>query len=374
MKSHQKRKIYPFVNFLLILVLMTLFGSFFIPEQKIIIPASSVHFPIEFNATQAYEDVRTQLDFGYRVPGTAEHNACADWIRGELQSVTDTVVTHNFTLPGPEDNPIYCQNVLGKLNTNKTDIIIISAHWDSRAIAEKDTINQTQPIPGANDGGSGVAVALELARVFYGNRAEFNSQIWFLFFDAEDQGSGGIANWGWAEGAEKFRDDIELFYNSTSENFSFLLLLDMVGGHDLKFIDERYSNNELQEALFKEGRDLGYLHAFPKYPDANWISDDHIPFRNLMPTLDLIINFYNPSSGWDYHHTHQDNLANIDEESLYITGSTLESFIYSYHGKTTWNENFTKWIIIGSVGGTFIIAIAVSVIFIKRKRKVEYLI
>ena len=332
-------------------------------------PNSSVHFPIEFNKTQAYEDIRTQLDFGYRVPGTVEHNACADWICSELQPVTDEVVTHNFSLPVPEDDPIHCQNILGKLNTNESNIIIISAHWDSRAIAEKDTISQDQPIPGANDGGSGVAVALELARVFHKNKAQFNSQIWFLFFDAEDQGSGGIEGWGWAEGAAAFRADINSFYNTTSEEFSFLILLDMVGGHGLKFIDERNSNNELQETVFQEGRDLGYLSAFPKYPEANWITDDHVPFRNLMPTLDLIINFYNPSSGWDYHHTHQDNLDNIDEDSLRITGSTIESFLYSYHGKTTWNQNNTKWIIIGSVGGVALIGAAVGVVFLKRKRK-----
>ncbi len=319
---------------------------------------------------EAYEDVRTQLDFGYRVPGTLEHNACADWIRNELLPVTDEVVTHNFSLPDTEDDPIYCQNILGKLNTNYSNIIIISAHWDSRAIAEKDTVNQDQPIPGANDGASGVAVALELARVFHRNKAEFNSQIWFLFFDAEDQGSGGIADWGWAEGATEFRADIESFYNSASEQFSFLLLLDMVGGHDLKFIDERYSNNELQEAVFNEGRELGYLRAFPKVPDSNWISDDHLPFRNLMPTLDLIINFYNPSSGWDYHHTHQDNLDNIDEDSLEITGSTVESFVYTYHGKTTWNQNYVKWIIIGCVGGISVAAI-MTFSLLRRKKMIK---
>ncbi len=330
-------------------------------------PKSSVHFPIEFNKTKAYEDVRKQLEFGYRVPGTVEHNACADWIRDELDPVTDAVITHNFTLPGPSETQIHCQNILGKLNTNNSNIIIIAAHWDSRAIAEKDSVNTTQPIPGANDGGSGVAVALELARVFYKNRESFESQIWFLFFDAEDQGSGGIEGWGWAEGASAFRDEINQFYDNMTEQFSFLILLDMVGGHDLKFMDERYSNNELQEAVFQEGRDLGYYNAFPKNPYASWITDDHLPFRNLMPTLDLIINFI--SGEWDHHHTHQDNLENIDDESLLITGSTLESFMYTHHGQATWNPNSTKWIIIGSVGGVALIGAATFFIILKIKRK-----
>jgi hypothetical protein len=370
--THQYQKKWIFTLVLLITVGISIIGYKLYSNSSYDSPNSSVHFPIEFNATKAYEDIRTQLEFGYRVPGTIEHNACADWIRDELQPVTDSnsVITHNFSLPGIDQEPIYCQNILGKLNTNYSNIIIIAAHWDSRAIAEKDVVNRSDPIPGANDGASGVAVILELARVFYAHREEFASQIWYLFLDAEDQGSGGIASWNWAEGAEKFAGNINKFYNNSTEEFSFFILLDMVGGYGLKFIDEKNSNNELQEAVFQEGRDLGYLLAFPKNPEGTWVTDDHVHFKSLMPTLDLIINFYNPSSGWDHHHTHQDNLENIDEKSLEITGSTMESFIYTYHGKTTWNANTAKWIIIGgSIGGVAIAAIMTFSILKVRKMK-----
>jgi hypothetical protein len=324
--SHHDYNYLQIIVFLLFFLCIPVFGTKLNSNYSYSLPESSVHFPIEFNATQAYEDIRTQLDFGFRVPGTIAHNACADWIRNELQPVTDEVITHNFELTS-----IQCQNILGKLNTNKSNIIIIAAHWDSRAIAEKDTLNQSQPIPGANDGGSGVAVALELARVFYRNRDSFDSQLWFLFFDAEDQGSGGIPGWDWAEGAYAFRDEIDHYYNSSSENFSFFILLDMVGGHDLEFVDEQYSNEDLRRTVFQEGRDLGYYNAFPKNPKTMWITDDHRAFTSLMPTLDLIIDFVN--GPWTHHHTHTDNLENIDEKSLEATGSTVESFIYTYHGQ-----------------------------------------
>jgi glutaminyl-peptide cyclotransferase len=369
--THRKQKTWIFTIVLLFTVCISIFGYKSNLKYSYNLPNSSVHFPIEFNATKAYEDIRTQLEFGYRVPGTEPHNACANWMRNELQNMTDEVITHNFSLPGPDENPIYCQNVLGKLNTNYSNIIIIAAHWDSRAIAEKDDVNKSDPIPGANDGGSGVAVALELARVFYRNRDEFASQIWYLFLDAEDQGSGGISGWNWAEGAEAFANDINQFYNNNTEEFSFFILLDMVGGYGLKFIDEKNSNNELQDAVFQEGRDLGYLFAFPNNPEGTWITDDHVPFKSLMPTLDLIINFYNPSSGWDHHHTHQDNLENIDVNSLEITGSTMESFMYTYHGKTTWNANTIKWlIIVGSIGGVAAVAvITFSILKVRKMRK-----
>ncbi|MBN2157624.1 MAG: M28 family peptidase [Candidatus Lokiarchaeota archaeon] len=330
-------------------------------------PISSVHLPTEFNATHAYEDIRTQLEFGYRVPGTIEHNACAEWIRSQLYAVTDEVVTHQFSLPGPQGEPIYCQNILGKLNTNKSNIIIIGAHWDSRAIAEKDTINTTQPIPGANDGGSGVAVTLELARVFYNHREEFNSQIWFLFLDAEDQGGGGIADWYWAEGAREFSSTIHDFFDNSTETFSFFLLLDMVGGHSLQFMDELYSNNDLQQAVFSEGRELGYLFQFPKNPTKRYITDDHIYFRPIMPTLDLIIDFV--EGPWTHHHTHEDNLDNIDIDSLKVTGRTVESFMYTYHGKSNWKKNWTVWMIIGSISGVGIVTIVSVLIGIRWKKK-----
>ncbi len=362
-----RRQISKLSKILLIFLVIPIFCINILPSTQLAIPNSSIHLPIEFNATQAYEDVRTQLEFGYRVPGTMEHNACADWMRDELQPVTDIVVTHNFSLPISGKDPIHCQNILGKLNTNQTNIVILAAHWDSRAIAEKDTVNTSDPIPGANDGASGVAVILELARVFYQNREEFDSQIWFLLFDAEDQGSGGIEGWYWAEGANAFSEDLDEFYNTTTETFSFFILLDMVGGKNLKFMDETNSNNELQDAVFQEGRELGYLTEFPKNPIKRRIIDDHIYFTNKMPTLDLIIDFI--AGPWTYHHTHQDNLENIDINSLKATGSTIESFIYSYHGKSNWKGNWTILITTGSITGIIIITVGSVVIGIKMKKR-----
>ena len=111
-----------------------------------------------------------------------------------------TCIQHNFTV-----HEINCQNVLFKLNENKTDIVILAAHYDSRARATKDPnhVNRSDPVPGANDGASGCSVLIELANNTYQRRYHLNCQIWFLFFDAEDQGedSGGygINGWDWCE-------------------------------------------------------------------------------------------------------------------------------------------------------------------------------
>ncbi len=308
-------------------------------ENTLSLSMISAAQPLYFNETAAYDDIETQLSFGPRVPGTSSHDDCADWIRAELLNVTDTVVTHNFTIQKSGEPSYQCQNVLGKINPHEENIVILSAHWDSRNVAEKDTENQSFPIPGANDGGSGVAVLLELSRVLYEYKNELDCQLWFLFLDAEDQGYSrgmyGLQGWGWAEGSIVFANEIDSFYNSTSETIDCFILLDMVGGSNLKFVKESRSNEALHDSIFDEGIKLGYYEAFPSQPKSMYITDDHVAFDEIgIPVIDLIIDFINGE--WTYHHTHSDDLSNIDVASLSITGRTLESFLKKYY---TINQN-----------------------------------
>ncbi|MFX1312689.1 MAG: M28 family peptidase [Promethearchaeota archaeon] len=290
------------------------------------------------------------MDIGYRIPGTEERKNCAHYFISKFQEIDNnfTYVLHNFTA-----HSIDCQNVLLKLNTEYNNIIILGAHYDSRAKATKDpnSLNRSYPVPGANDGASGSAVLIELARVIYRRKINLSCQVWFLFFDAEDQGKDnayGIENWGWCEGSQAFVEEINNFYNFESENFDCMILLDMVGGVDLRFIREQYSTSSLLDELFQIGRQLGYTDQFASNPTTASIMDDHRAFLNIgIPSADLIINFWdNPK--WPYHHTTQDDLTHISNTSLGITGKTIEQFIYNnyfigsnnkYQGKFPWNED-----------------------------------
>ncbi|MFX1315358.1 MAG: M28 family metallopeptidase [Promethearchaeota archaeon] len=242
--------------------------------------------------------------------------------------------------------------MLFKLNKNYSNIVILGAHYDTRAKATKDTTNPDDPVPGANDGASGCAVLLELAKLIYNRRDNISCQIWFLFFDAEDQGNDvdyGINGWGWCEGSEKFVDDIDSFYNSENETFDCMILLDMVGGVNLKFINEQYSTSSLLDEIFEIGRNLGYIYEFPKDATSNYIIDDHKAFvDNGIPSADLIINFWN-NPNWPHHHTKNDNISYISNHSLGVTGKTVEQFIYNnyftklsddYSGSYPWDEDF----------------------------------
>jgi hypothetical protein len=124
-----------------------------------------------------------------------------------------------------------------------------------------------------------------------------------------------------------------------------MILVDMVGGDNLRFINEQYSTSSLLDELFQTGRQLGFTSAFPSNPIIRSITDDHVAFVNYgIPAADLIIKFWDAPVEWPYHHTASDDLSHISNQSLQITGKTVEQFIYnnyyengnSFHGNSPW--------------------------------------
>lgn len=338
----------------------------------------------QFNSTNAYNIIESQLNFGFRIPGTESSKNCGDYFIEHMNAISPTlpIFQHNFSV-----NTINCRNFLITINPNNPCIIILGAHYDSRAISEKDsTVNKrNEPCPGANDGASGVATLLELIRIFYEKRESLNCSIWILLFDAEDQGNGAMSGWDWCEGSKRFVENITNYYNPETQSIEAMILLDMVGGTNLEFINELNSNMLLLGELFEIGRSLGYLDVFPSNPVSSAITDDHLPFKELeIPVADLIINFWSPSSPWSYHHTTSDNISHISQESLEITGKTVEKFIYNHYlnspeyennlGNYPWkdiNGNLNLDIIYYVVFFVLIVGIGISLIIIKKKNKFQ---
>jgi len=309
---------------------------------------TNIDIELHFNGDNAYAYVADQLNINtthYRTPGTQGREDCALYFITKFQQIDPSInfVLHNFTIQSVE-----CQNVLFKMNENYTNIVILGAHYDSRAKATKDSTNPDLPVPGANDGASGSAVLIELAEVLYSRINNLSVQIWFLFFDAEDQGTDlgvGISGWDWIEGSTQFVLEIDNFYNSSKEDFDAMILLDMVGGENLRFINEQYSTSSLLDELFETGRQLGYTSAFPLDPIVASIKDDHVPFLDYeIPSADLIIKFWNQPAEWPYHHTTDDDISHISNNSLEITGKTVEQFIYNnYYDITDQNQGNFPW-------------------------------
>lgn len=261
--------------------------------------------PREFNADRAYRDVVTQVDMGPRVPGSDAHARFRSWLVKDLKRSGWRVETQSEIELG---HNLY--NIIAKRGSGRP-WIILAAHYDSRYLADHDSQpdRQLQPVPGANDGASGVAVLLELARIL---PRHLSGQVWLVFFDGEDQGN--IEGWDWILGSSAFVRDLRRYPDK-------MVLIDMIGDRDLQVFYERNSDIDLSEDIWQTADKLGYGEVFiplPKYQ----ILDDHIPFQNAgIPAVDII------DFDYPYWHTSQDTANKVAPESLEIIGRTLLSWL-----------------------------------------------
>ena len=257
--------------------------------------------PAVFDENQAYQDVKTQLDFGPRVVGSAAHERAVAWMVSELKAAGWQVEVQSTTYQG---HPV--ENVIGKRGTG-TPWIILGAHYDSRMYASQDPdpAKRTDPVPGANDGASGVAVLLELARIL---PKDLNKQVWLVMIDAEDNGE--IAGWDWLLGSEAF-------VASLKEKPNAAVIIDMIGDAHLDIYQERNSNPAMNRAIWQTASDLGYGQEFiPQYKFS--MLDDHTPFLQAgIPAVDVI------DFDYPYWHTTQDTLDKVSAKSLKVVGDTL---------------------------------------------------
>jgi hypothetical protein len=280
----------------------------------------------DFSQDSAYAHIEKQLSFGHRVPGTAAHTACRDWLVSKLNSngVSTQLQEFKVSFLGQKNVPAF--NIIGTINPDARKRILIAAHYDSRLIAEKDKDEtlKDKPIMGADDGASGVAVILELTRIFKEYPLEMGVDI--VFFDAEDQGKDGE---GWCEGAKYWSKNP----HRPGYGAKYGILLDMVGAKGASFKYEGNAYNfdpALHEAIWTLAGDLGYSNFFiPRVGGA--IEDDHFYVMQNMgiPMVD-IINTKNDGSGGfaDYHHTHKDDIGIIDKRTLQVVGKVMNNVIY----------------------------------------------
>ena len=164
------------------------------PTAEVVKPRVKVP---SFNADSSYNYVAKQLEFGVRVPGTESHKACKEWFIEKFESFGADVISQDFTAEIYTGDKWPASNIIARFNPKKKDRVILSAHWDSRFIAEEDPEKDRKddPIPGADDGASGVGVLLEIGRVIKNNPIDLGVDI--ILWDAEDQGERGNSNNDW---------------------------------------------------------------------------------------------------------------------------------------------------------------------------------
>lgn len=261
----------------------------------------------EFDGQRAYQDIATQLSFGPRIPGSDGHKAVIEWITQELKENNWEVTRQSLEIEGHTVHNLIAHH-------GETEpAIILGAHYDTRLWADEDPdpAQHGQPVPGANDGASGVAVLLELARA---TPPETQTNTWLVFFDAEDQGR--IAGWNWILGSTAFVENLE----STPEA---VVIVDMIADKDLNIYREKNSNKFLTDQIWNQAAELGYADVFINEEKYS-ILDDHTPFlRANIPAVDLI-DFDYPA--W---HTINDDIEQVSAESLQAVGDTLLNWLLS---------------------------------------------
>jgi len=256
-----------------------------------------------FDGTKAYKHVVAQCAIGPRPVGSEQGRQTADYISTTLQKLDWAVEMREFAYRG-----VIGRNVVA--SRGEGPLIILGAHYDTRSLADRDPVDPTQPVLGANDGASGVAVLLELARVLDVDRG--SHKIWLVFFDAEDQGD--INGWPFSVGATYMAQNLAVEPEA-------VVVVDMVGDTEQKFFWEQYSDADLRRTLWAAAAGLGYEDVF--IPQVGYaIIDDHLPFVERGFVAVDIIDFDYP-----YWHTTEDTADKVSAQSLQRVGRVLESWL-----------------------------------------------
>jgi glutaminyl-peptide cyclotransferase len=287
-----------------------------------------------FDGVRAFKHLLKQCDFGPRNPGSEGYYACLNYIRDELDLLTDEIILQDFSFEEKRYKKKYnLQNVIARFNPDAEFQTIISAHWDTRPWADQEENQQDQitPIIGANDGASGVAVLLELARIMENKPPKIGVSL--IFFDGEDLGTPG-ENETYCQGSQYFAKHLPFPRPNEAIN------LDMVGDKQLSIPIERYSleqHPKLVRHLWDRASELG-LTAFEGRVDYA-IYDDHISLYEIagIPSINLI-DFKYPNSYSNYWHTLNDVPENCSEESLWQVGQLIVDYIYNRDGQNWSNK------------------------------------
>jgi hypothetical protein len=260
-----------------------------------------------FDQERALEDVNTQVVMGPRMPGSPGHDEIVTWIQAELRTSGWVVELQETTRM---EHPV--RNIIARRGEGQP-WIVFGAHYDTRMVADRDRDPQkaTQPVPGANDGASGVAVLLELARAI---PEDLDSQVWLVFFDVEDNGN--LPGWDWILGSSAFVESLEGKPDA-------VVVVDMVGDANLEIYKEKNSTPELTDSVWKKAQELGYsqFQETAKYR----LIDDHGPFLQAgIPAIDII------DFDYPYWHTSEDTPDKVSAESLDAVGETLLAWLLEH--------------------------------------------
>ncbi len=291
-----------------------------------------------FDRANAMAYVTKQCSFGPRVLGTVASRNCAEWIATMFQSLGCEVEQQSTEVTAYNGETLPCTNIIARLNPDNLDRILLCAHWDTRPWADNDPdeANHQTPILGANDGASGVAVLLEMARAITQFSSPLKTGIDFVCFDAEDYGTPQWADDDldtgntWCLGSTYWAQQAA----AAGYNARFGMLFDMVGGRGSQFAMERISEEYAEpvvQMLWHLAHQIGYGQFFP-LRSGGYITDDHVAVNQIahIPCIDVVpYHTDGPSVFGPTWHTVSDTPENIDPNVLEAVGQSALQLLYN---------------------------------------------
>lgn len=277
---------------------------------------------LEFSGQRAFAYIERQCDFGPRDPGSAGHAACLQWLRKELAATADRVFTQSFEKTHGGKTRTFT-NVFAAYGNVSSNPILLCAHWDTRPFADQEIEPERakRPIPGANDGASGVALLLEIGRLL--KKQKPAAGVVIALFDGEDFGRSAEDMF---IGSTEFANRYKTVMWGVTTSFRYGILLDMVGATDMQIPREPNSERaapELMRRIWETARAAGHARFFPDRIGPA-VTDDHIPLiEKGIPTVDLI------AFDYPYWHTLEDTPDKCSPKSLQAVGDVVTRVVYS---------------------------------------------
>lgn len=292
-----------------------------------------------FDRDSAYAFVARQVAFGPRTPGSEGHAQAKDWLVSKFESYGMEVIEQDFQATRYDGVTVNGTNIIAQYKPEITKRVLLAAHWDTRHIADSPLSEerQNEPILGADDGGSGTAVLIEIARLLQENPIDMGVDL--ILFDAEDLGESGSedpqSTNTWCLGSQHWARNVHV----GSYNPKYGILLDMVGSKGAKFPIEGYSAQfapQLVNKVWTLAQNMGYTNYFLDRTGSA-VTDDHYFVTTItgIPMIDIINRSTETETGFGaYWHTQNDNLDIIDRRTLKAVGQVVTAVIYREHNGT----------------------------------------
>jgi hypothetical protein len=278
----------------------------------------------EFDGVTAFTYLQAQVNFGYRIPGTEGHARTAAWIDSMARARADTVIEQAWDHVDVKGKTLPLRNYIARFNVAARERVLFLAHWDTRPVSDNPDYkgDRNQPVPGASDGASGVAVLLAMADAL--KKAPPRIGVDLLFVDGEDYGDfNAKPNPDVLMGSRYYAQ-----HQVPGNKPLYAILVDMVGDKELNL--KREGNSllgapEVVDLVWTVAREIGHGQYFES-GDGHTLIDDHVELQKIgIRAIDVVDFDYGPKNS--YWHTPDDTIDKTSSTSLQIVGDVMMALI-----------------------------------------------